>query len=307
MPKEKVQYKTLALSKQLKNKIDKLENYLSCEVSQEPRLLFLSKIFIVANLPHREPPIGQHWIKKNGEFTLRLSGGERIVGNEVVPIGIPYGSYARLILIWITTQAILNKSKVVKLKESLSKFMKEIGIQPTGGTNGTIRGLKEQFIRLCSCKIVIESNDFENELFGTQFFLVEDKHVKWINTYGHSTFSSDESEITLSEKFYEYIINKSVPFDFKVISAIKQSSLTLDVYLWLTYRTFSLRRPVFISWVQLHSQMGSQYANVNNFRDKFLKSLSEIQLIYPHLKTEREKGGICLFPSVSHIKSASAS
>ena len=124
------------------------------------------------------------------------------------------------------------------------------------------------------------------------------------NTHGHSTFSSHESEITLSEKFYEYIINKSVPFDFKLRSAIKQSSLTLDVYLWLTYRTFSLKRPGFISWTQLHNQMGSQYANINNFRDKFLKSLAEIQLIYPDLKTEREKGGLCLFPSISHIRSA---
>lgn len=180
MSDEKEKTQVLSLSKQLKNKIDKIENYLSREVDEEPQLLFLSKIFIVANLPHREPPAGQHWIKRNGDFTLHLSGGERIVGDEVVPIGIPYGSYARLILIWITTQAILNKSKVFKLKESLSKFMKDIGIQPTGSANGTIKGLKEQFIRLCSCKITLESNDFKNELVGTQFFLVEDKHVKWI-------------------------------------------------------------------------------------------------------------------------------
>ncbi|MFO0373747.1 MAG: replication protein RepA [Alphaproteobacteria bacterium] len=292
------------LSKQLKNKIEKIDQYLARSIDEEPQLLFLSKIFIMANLPHKKLEPGQIWIKRNGHFTLHLSGGERVVDDAIVNLGIPYGSYARLLLIWITTQAITQKSRVIKLKESLSKFMKELGIQPTGGVNGTIGGIKEQLIRLCSCKITIESDDYEHEMLGTQFFLIEDKNVKWMQSKEKAALFARESEIVLSEKFYDYITNKSVPFDFRVISAIKQSSLTLDIYLWMTYRTFALKKPIFVSWPQLHDQMGSQYANVNNFRDKFLKSLKEIQLIYPDLKTEREKGGLILYPSIPHIKAA---
>src|SRR5690606_37074796 len=112
-------------SKQLLNKVEKLEKYINRDVNQRTPLAFLSKIFVVANLPHREPANKEHWIKTNGSFVLRISGGERYSGDTLQPVGIPYGTYARLILIWTTTQSLLNKSRVIKLRESLSSFMKE--------------------------------------------------------------------------------------------------------------------------------------------------------------------------------------
>lgn len=292
----------IQISKQLLNKVEKIENYISRDLNKNRQLAFLSKIFVIANLPHREPENKQHWIKTNGSISLRLSGGERYQGDELQPVGIPYGTYARLILIWITTQSLIHKTRDIKLRESLSSFMKELGIQPTGGKNGTITAFKEQFIRLCSCKITIESRDVGDDLIGTQFFIVEDKFVKWIKDYKVRDIISHDSDITLSEKFYEIVVSSSVPFDFQIISALKQSPLALDCYLWLTYRTFTLKQPTIISWEQLHEQMGSQYADINNFRMKVIKVLAQIQIIYPALNTEKVRGGLKIFPSESHIK-----
>jgi len=181
--------------------------------------------------------------------------------------------------------------------------MKALGIQPTGGKTGTISAFKNQFIRLCSCKISIETQNVGENLIGSQFFIVEDKFVKWIKDSNTSDITTHDSDIVLSEKFYESVVQSSVPFDFQIISALKQSPLALDCYLWLTYRTYTLKQPVMISWQQLHEQMGSQYADINNFRKKFIKVLDQIQIIYPALKTEKIRGGLKILPSQSHIKS----
>jgi len=293
----------IKISRQLHNKVQKIEKYLSSRVDEKAQLAFLSKIFVIANLPHREPENKIHWTKANGSFVLRLSGGERHDGDTIKPVGLPYGTYARLILIWITTQSLINKTRTLKLRTSLSSFMKELGIQPTGGKNGSIPAFKEQFLRLCSCKITIEASNVGDDIIGTQFFIVEDKYVKWMKDQGVKDITTHDSDIVLSEKFYEHVVRSSVPFDFRVISALKQSPLALDCYLWLTYRTFTLKYPTIISWEQLHEQMGSQYSDINNFRTKVIKVLKQIQIIYSDLKTEKVRGGLKIFPSDSHIKS----
>ena len=50
-----------------------------------------------------------------------------------------------------------------------------------------------------------------------------------------------DSKIELSEKFFHEIIRHPVPLDMNTLTALKWSSLGLDLYLWLTYRTFTLR------------------------------------------------------------------
>ena len=41
------------------------------------------------------------------------------------------------------------------------------------------------------------------------------------------------------------------------LTALKRCSLGLDLYLWLTYRTFSLRAPQQLTWRQLYRQFGA--------------------------------------------------
>ena len=53
-----------------------------------------------------------------------------------------------------------------------------------------------------------------------------------------------ESKIELGEKFFEEVIRHPVPLDLNTLKSLKRSSLGLDLYLWLTYRTFALKRPL---------------------------------------------------------------
>ncbi len=45
-----------------------------------------------------------------------------------------------------------------------------------------------------------------------------------------------------------------------VLRAVRRSPLGLDLYLWLTYRTFALDRPLRLTWSQLYRQFGADPA-----------------------------------------------
>ena len=58
----------------------------------------------------------------------------------------------------------------------------------------------------------------------------------------------------LGEKFFEEIIRHPVPLDMHILKSMKRSALGLDLYLWLTYRTFRLKGPMRLSWKALYRQ-----------------------------------------------------
>lgn len=69
-------------------------------------------------------------------------------------VGFPYGSLPRLILAWMSTEAVRTKSRTLYLDDSLSEFMRELGLIPSGGREGTIRRFRDQLRRLLLARIV---------------------------------------------------------------------------------------------------------------------------------------------------------
>ena len=66
-----------------------------------------------------------------------------------------------------------------------------------------------------------------------------------------------DSTIQLGEQFFNEIIAHPVTINLHVLKAVKRSPLGLDLYLWLTYRTFTLKAPLRLSWKQLYRQFGA--------------------------------------------------
>ena len=66
-----------------------------------------------------------------------------------------------------------------------------------------------------------------------------------------------DSKIELGWDFFNEIIRRPVPLDMNTLTALKRCSLGLDLYLWLAYRTFALKRPLQLSWRQLYHQFGA--------------------------------------------------
>ena len=65
--------------------------------------------------------------------------------------------------------------------------------------------------------------------------------------------------------------------------AMKRSPLGLDLYLWLTYRTFGLKRQLRLTWSLLYHQFGADPAKSNdkftvrNFRADCLRKLKKLR------------------------------
>ena len=116
-----------------------------------------------------------------------------------------------------------------------------------------------------------------------------------------------ESKIELGEKFFEEIIRHPVPLDMNTLTALKRSTLGLDLYLWLTYRTFTLRAPLHLSWRQVYRQFGvdparaSDHRTVQDFRRKVLRELKKIQIAWPELNYATVRGFLILHPSTPVI------
>ena len=96
---------------------------------------------------------------------------------------------------------------------------------------------------------------------------------------------------------------RSVPLDMNTLKALKRCALGIDLYLWLTYRTFSLKHPLRLTWRQIYRQFGlhpskaGDHYTVQNFRRKVLRELKKIKLAWPDLNYSTAPGVLILSPS----------
>ena len=96
-----------------------------------------------------------------------------------------------------------------------------------------------------------------------------------------------QSKIELGEKFFQEIVRHPVPLDMNILKALKRSSLGLDLYLWLVYRTFPLKGPDRLTWPMLYRQFGADPAKasskvtVQKFRKDCLRELKKIKTAWP--------------------------
>jgi hypothetical protein len=251
---------------------------------------FMARAMVQATLPHSKVE-GNEFTRKNGNYSLTILSPSTI--------GLPYGSVPRLLLAWVTTEAVKTKSKELELGDSLSGFMRELDLVPTGGRWGSITRLKEQTKRLFASSItaIYEQGD------GTQIInqSVADRAVFWWHPKDPNQTALWKSSISLTENFYREIVDRPVPIDMRAIKALKKSPMALDIYTWLTYRVSYLKKPISIPWASLAMQFGSNYSRVTDFRASFLSELKKVVTVYGGVQIEVLPNGLVVKPSLTHI------
>ena len=192
------------------------------------------------------------------------------------------------------------------LGRSLSEFMRALGLEPVGGVRTRLRN---QMRRLFSASISLayESGNDEVSIRSP----ITDHSEFWWNEHRPDERSLWQSKVELGEKLFQEIIRHPVPLNMNTLKALKRSSLGLDLYLWvvryLRYRTFSLKRPLRLSWRQIYRQFGVDPAQANDkvtvqaFRRKVLRELKKIKMAWPDLNYSTAKGTLVLSPSKSAV------
>ena len=250
-----------------------------------------ARLFIQATLPHSNPGNAHVYQRHNGHMTMTITPG---YDNNGKCYGIPYGSMPRLVLYWLTTEAVRTNSRQIYLGDSLSQFMKDLKLVPTGGRWGSITRLKDQTRRLFRSAISFDYNDNGRDSW-INLQITKDGYCWWEK-------SDQDGYITLNESFYEAITTSAAPVDMRALDALKQSPLALDLYTWLTYRMSYLKQDTFIPWTLLQEQFGQEYTLTKDFAMKAKIALKHIKTVYPELKYDTPRGRLQLKPSPTHIK-----
>ena len=265
---------------------------------------FMARLMMLCSLPRTNPGRQLQYKRVNGPYTLIMTA----VGQT----GLPFGNLSRLLLAWVCTEAVRTQSRELFLGASLSEFMRKLGIKDDSGSpRGDRTRLRNQMDRLFSATLqfIYEGRGPDDSTQVKDTFtspVTRKTHLVW-NPKRPNEPVLWESKIELGWDFFHEIIRHPVPLDMNTLKALKRSSLGLDLYLWLTYRTFTLKRPLRLSWARLYRQFGvdparaSDKRTVQNFRCEVLRELKKIKLAWPGLNYATAQGVLILLPSTPAI------
>ncbi len=256
---------------------------------------YLYSGFAMTGLPHRRPTNEMApWKRSNGRYRLLVEPGHMFnARGDVLPCGMPFGSRARLILLYLQTEAIRTNSPEVRLGATMHDWLDRMGIPP-GGTSYT--AIRDQARRLSACRLTVGwtaedgRSGFERANIVNAMMFVADPGDN------RQTQLWDETA-RLSPEFYLALRDHPVPIAEAAIRAIQNSSSVMDIYVWLAYRLRALDRSTVISWSALHQQFGPEYKSLKRFKEKFVESLKEAMAVYPGAKVDIDTRGAVLWPS----------
>jgi hypothetical protein len=251
--------------------------------------------FCLTGLPHKRLPDDQAWEKHGHRVRLLVEPGRLVQGRGPAKmVGIPYGARARMILLYLQTQAIRTNSREVELGRSMRDWLGRMGLS-WGGETG--KALREQAARIASCSL--------------KFYWEGERADGWVKggfvrsgLRFHDRGDADERQselwedrVVLDEVFYDSLRNHPVPLREAALRELAGKSVSLDLYIWLAYRLHTLAKPTPIRWAALLSQFGSSYGRPRSFREHFGKALAPAVAAYPEARIETGDDGLVLYPS----------
>lgn len=251
---------------------------------------FMGRALCQATLPHSKQT-GAEFVRKNGALTLSITAPSMI--------GLPYGSIPRLLLAWLTTEAVRTQSKEIELGDSMRGFMLDLGMH-TGGSD--IRRLKDQSERLFASRITAILEDKSAGRRDLRTFGVASGATLWWNPKIPDQRTIWGSTVTLTHEFFEEVTTSPVPVDMRALQALKKSPMALDTYVWLTYRLSYLKRETCIPWEALQLQFGADYGRMRDFKARFIEHLKAVALVYPQARMDVSPTGLHIKPSPPHIR-----
>lgn len=265
--------------------------YELAEAREAGELGFYARVMAQVTLPHSRPADNEY-VRRNGDLTLSMWAPAEV--------GLPYASVPRLLLAWLTTEAVRTRERHLVLGNTLAAFMRQLDLVPTGGRWGTIPRLRTQMERLFASTIVCTYRTDEVRAQAKLDVAVESE--LWWNPRRPEEPVLWNSSVLLGERFFEEVISRPVPVDMTALRALRRSPLALDLYVWLTHRFSYLRQGTTVPWEALQWQFGSDYNLLKNFRVKVRRALCDVVRVYPEAGVTLEATGLRLRPSPTHVR-----
>lgn len=247
--------------------------------------------FALTALPHRRLADDEPWERRGHKVRLLIEPGRLPTATGFKRFGVPYGSRARMILLYLQTRAIQTDCREIELGKTMHNWMDRMGLAIGGKTYKEVR---EQAARISACNLTFAWDDgasigFEKDTIvkGGISFSVEDSHQG----------SLWEERVLLSETFFRELKAHPVPVWEPALRHLQNNSAAIDIYIWLAYRLHSLANSRPVTWLALYDQFGTGYARLRDFRKRFIEALQLAMAVYPEARVDIEDTGLVLHPS----------
>jgi hypothetical protein len=256
---------------------------------EEGRIGLVHAGFAMTALPHKR--IGEPvWERDGGQVKLLVESGLDI---RKLQIGVPYGSIARMILLYLQTQAVRTRSREVELGASMNAWLTAMGI-PVGGK--TYQIVREQSRRISRCRLTFFRRTEKAEIVTNGAFVRD--AILPLNPDAPEQLPLWQERVRLDEGFYQSLIDHPLPLRETAVRQISNRSMAIDLYIWLAYRLHVLKAPVEVGWPALRRQFGESYAQLRFFRRDALPPLKLALAVYPEARVAvDDRTGITLYPS----------
>ena len=220
--------------------------------------------FCLTALPHKRLADDVPWEKKGHNVTLLVEPGRLRTGGRTRLFGVPYGARARMILLYLQTQAIRTGSREVALGKSMREWMERMGLSVGGET---AKALREQAARISACSLKFFWTDGKGEGF-------ERGAIVRLGLRFHAEDAMQgslwEDRVILDEAFYAALRDHPVPLLETAIRQLRDRSMSLDIYVWLAWRLHTLPKPTPICWIAIHAQFGTGFRAIRQFKPRLL-------------------------------------
>ncbi len=251
---------------------------------------FMARAMVQATMPHSKPATNEYE-RRNGNYILTMWSPSKV--------GLPYGSIPRLLLAWISTEAVRTQDRTLLLGDNLSGFMRQLGMVPKSGRGDSTVRLKNQMERLFSCAISCRET-VKGGVILTNLTIASTVNLWW-DPKSPDQAALWDSTLKLNDDFYHELIRHPIPIDLRALKALKKSPLAIDVYCWLSYRMSYLQGPVVIPWALLATQFGADYNRLRAFKEAMGEVLRQVLTVYPGARAEPTDKGLKISPSKTHV------
>ena len=265
-------------------------------------VVYQHTVFCQTGMPYRDPgPEVRTWQRSQGAAHLEIEAGRAFhpKHQQFVDVGLPFGTKPRLVLAYLNAEALRTASPVIEVEESLSGFVRRIGLCREGRS---IRTVKEQLSRLAASEIRLALAYGDHSVRQVNAHIVGDfdlwlpkderQRVLWPTT------------VTLDPRYFESLASHAVPLDERAIASLAHSAMGLDIYCWLAQRLHRIptERPQFIPWTSLKEQFGWHYTRLRKFREVFQQTLAMVVSQYRAARLEVDDRGMTLRHSLPPVK-----
>src|SRR5690349_6559143 len=269
---------------------------------------FLLNGFCIAGLPLRRPRDNTLvWKRQDERFALTVQSPEiGLPGGSSFIAGLPFGPKARLLAMWLATEAKdptrRPDNRWIEIGK-ITDWLRAVGITPEWGPRGSVVATKEQFLRLAFAQfsMVFRREDgfqpFKHEaLIEAGVFQNNDLEKVSSGRIGDMKWPAG---FLLSETAFERFRNQSIPIPTTRLRQVAHNAMAIDIFTFLCYR-LPLIEPNStenVTWRQLNAQFGNRGEAVYQFKDTFIDSIKLALRAYPEARVDLIEAGLQLHHS----------